>query len=486
MAKISNGNAITFDDVLILPSASDVIPSQVDTRTRLTRNITLNIPLMSAAMDTVTEARLAIALAQEGGLGVIHKNMSISDQCRQVEIVKRTANGVIKDPQTLRPDASVEQAREIMASKHISGLPVLDRQGRVLGIITHRDLRFEHRKTLPVSEVMTRDNLVTARPGTSLEKARDILYKNKVEKLLLIDAKRHLKGLITMKDIHQSQVFPHACKDSQGRLRVGAAVGALDFERAAALSSAGVDLIVVDTAHGHSKKVLELVRKIKKSFKVDVVAGNVGTREGAAALVKAGADAVKVGIGPGSICTTRIVTGIGVPQITAVMEAVAACRRARVPVIADGGIRYSGDVAKALVAGANAVMLGSLFAGTAESPGEVILVGGRSYKACRGMGSLGAMQLGSKDRYAQGDVAESAKLVPEGIEGRVPFKGPLSAVVHQFIGGLKATMHYTGSRTISELQKRGKFIRISHASIVESHPHDVTITKEAPNYSSGS
>jgi IMP dehydrogenase len=482
MIKKIVSEAITFDDVLILPELSSVIPSSVNTETKLSRNISLNIPLLSSAMDTVTETRLAITLAQEGGLGIIHKNMSIEEQCRMVESVKRSANGVIFDPITLSPTASVEEARNIMAERQISGLPVVDDHMKVLGIITNRDLRFHYKGKTKVREVMTRE-LLTSPPGTSLEKARNILYKNKIEKLILTDRQKKLKGLITIKDIHLSEQFPHACKDKQGRLRVGAAVGAVDEQRIEALAKTPVDVIVVDTAHGHSKKVLEMVRKIKKIFKGDVIAGNVATTEGAKALVEAGADAVKVGIGPGSICTTRIVTGVGVPQITAILNAVKACAPKNIPVIADGGIRYSGDIAKALVAGASSVMLGSLFAGTEESPGEEILIGGRKYKSCRGMGSLGAMQLGSKDRYSQGDVKESSKLVPEGIEGRVPCKGPLSQVVHQLIGGVKASMHYVGAKSIASLQKKGKFVKVSAVSTRESHPHDVTITKEAPNYS---
>jgi len=474
---------ITFDDVLILPAASSVTPSDVETSSKLTQNISLQIPFLSAAMDTVTESRLAIALAQQGGMGVIHKNLSVEAQCKEVESVKRSANGVISNPLTLNPNETVDKAWEIMKYRHISGLPVIDKNGKLQGIITNRDLRFEHSKSTKVKDMMTTQNLVTATLGTSLKKARDILYKNKVEKLLLVDKQKKLKGLITMKDIHQSEKFPLACKDKNGRLRVAAAVGVLDFERAEALIKTGVDALVVDTAHGHSKKVAEIIYKIKRKYKkIDVIAGNVATKEAAQFLIDAGADAIKIGIGPGSICTTRIVTGVGVPQITAIMNAAEACNKAGVSLIADGGIRYSGDVSKAIVAGASCVMLGSLFAGTEESPGEIVLIGGRSYKTCRGMGSLAAMQLGSKDRYSQGDVTKTSKLVPEGIEGRVPYKGGLDQMIHQFVGGLKATMHYVGGKNISELQKRGKFIQISSSTVKENHPHDVTITKEAPNY----
>jgi IMP dehydrogenase len=474
---------ITFDDVLILPGHSSVTPSDVDVSSQLTKNIRLKIPFLSAAMDTVTESRLAISLAQQGGIGVIHKNLSIEGQCKEVEIVKRSANGVISNPITLRPDDTVDKAWEIMKTRHISGLPVLNENRIVQGIITNRDLRFEHQKNRKVKDMMTSKNLVVAAPGTSLEKARDILYKNKVEKLILVDKKNKLKGLITMKDIHQSEKYPDACKDENGRLRVMAAVSVLDFERAEALIKIGVDALVVDTAHGHSVKVAEIIKKIKKKYKdVEIIAGNVATKEGAQFLIDAGADAIKVGIGPGSICTTRIVTGVGVPQISAIMKAAEACKKAGVALIADGGIRYSGDVSKAIVAGASCVMLGSLFAGTEESPGEIILIGGRSYKTCRGMGSLAAMELGSKDRYSQGDVSKTSKLVPEGIEGRVPYKGNLDQMIHQFVGGLKATMHYVGGKNIKELQKKGKFIQISSSTVKENHPHDVIITKEAPNY----
>jgi IMP dehydrogenase len=480
---------ITFDDVLLEPGYSEILPRDVDVRTRLTARIALNIPLLSSPMDTVTEAELAIALAQEGGLGVIHKNMSVEEQTREVDKVKRSENGIIVDPITLPPDATVGQAREIMSGHNISGVPITV-DGHLRGILTRRDLRFLESNELKIEEVMTRENLVTAPADTTLEEADRILTRNKVEKLLLVDDLFRLKGLITIKDIDKMQRYPHACKDARGRLRVGAAVGVHDHERVASLIEAGVDLLVVDSAHGHSRNVVETVRRIKRDHDIDVVAGNVATAEGATALADAGADAVKVGIGPGSICTTRVVSGVGVPQITAIAH----CSKAvgeRVSLIADGGIRYSGDITKALAAGAHCVMIGGLFAGLAESPGETIIFRGRSFKSYRGMGSLTAMSRGSHERYRQdaakpadGKPAAVAKFVPEGVEGRVPYKGPLSDFVFQLVGGLKAGMGYCGTRTIEEMRTRARFIQVTHASVQEGHPHDIVITQEAPNYSS--
>src|SRR3954451_20773058 len=483
-------DAITFDDVLLIPARSDFVPAEADTHTRLTRAIELNIPLISAPMDTVTEAELAIALAQEGGLGVIHKNMSIEDQTREVDKVKRSENGIIVDPTTLPPTATVSQAREIMSGHNISGVPITV-GGKLRGILTRRDLRFLESNDLRIDEVMTKENLVTAPADTSLEEADRILTKNKVEKLLLVDDDYRLKGLITIKDIDKLHRYPNACKDARGRLRVGAAVGVHDYERIASLLEAGVDLLVVDSAHGHSKNVIETVRRIKHDYDIEVVAGNVATAEGTRALIEAGADAVKVGIGPGSICTTRVVSGVGVPQVTAIYQSAKAAA-GKVPIIADGGIRYSGDITKAIAAGAHCVMIGGLFAGLAESPGETIIYRGRSFKSYRGMGSLGAMAKGSHERYrqeagrAQGEGKSSSpqKLVPEGVEGRVPYKGPMADFVVQLVGGLRAGMGYCGSRTIEELRTRTRFIQVTGASVLESHPHDIVITQEAPNYSS--
>ncbi len=474
---------ITFDDVLLEPAYSDVLPRDVDVRTQLTRNIRLNLPIVSSPMDTVTESDLAIALAQEGGIGVIHKNLSIADQTNEVDKVKRSENGIITDPITLPPDETVGNARRIMEQHKISGVPITV-NGFLKGILTRRDLRFLADNNQRLSEVMTKDNLVTGSEHTTLEAAERILTENKVEKLLLVDDKYRLKGLITIKDIDKLANFPNACKDPRGRLRVGAAVGVHDYERAESLIRAGVDVLVVDSAHGHSSNVLETVAAIKRTHEIDVIAGNVATAEGARALVKAGADAVKVGIGPGSICTTRIISGVGVPQVTAIYEAVRGADGA-VPVIADGGIRYSGDVAKALAAGAHSVMLGSLLAGLAESPGQTIIYKGRSFKTYRGMGSIGAMMAGSKDRYRQ-DGGGRDKLVPEGVEGRVPYKGPLAPFVFQLVGGLRAGMGYCGARNIEELRTRTRFILVSAAAVQESHPHDIAITQEAPNYSSRS
>ena len=492
-------DAITFDDVLLLPRRSDFIPADADVRTRLTRNIEINIPLLSAPMDTVTESALAIALAQEGGIGIIHKNLSVSAQAREVEKVKRSENGVIADPVTLPPSANIGEARRIMREYNVSGIPIVDapagqpgepasRAGseghaaRVLGILTRRDLKYQDDDSRRVDEVMTKTNLITAPPNTSLEEAERILYREKVEKLLLVDEQGRLAGLITMRDLDKLHQFPQASKDARGRLRVGAAVGVGQFERVEALISAGVDVVVVDTAHGHSRNVLETVRGIKQRWKIDVIAGNVATAEGARDLIDAGVDAVKVGIGPGSICTTRVVSGVGVPQISAVMNAVSAAEPEGVPVIADGGIRMSGDITKAIAAGASACMLGSLFAGLDESPGETVIHQGRRYKTYRGMGSMGAMIQGSADRYGQKSDSGRGKLVPEGVEGRIPYRGPLSDFVYQLVGGLRAGMGYCGTKTIGELQREARFCRVSAAGMIESHPHDLTITKEAPNY----
>jgi IMP dehydrogenase len=475
---------LTFDDVLLVPAESAVLPRDTDIKTRLTERIELNIPLLSSAMDTVTESRTAIAMAQEGGMGFIHRNMTVAAQAAQVEKVKKFESGMITDPITVRPDQMIAEAREIMHKYGISGLPVTQ-NGRLVGILTNRDLRFEKRLDRPVSEVMTKENLVTARPGVDLDEAKEILHRHRIEKLLVVDEKFHLKGLITVKDIEKKTQFPSACKDAGGRLRVGAAVGVGpdSEERVEALVKAGVDVIVVDTAHGHSKNVLDSVRFIRRRHPdLNLLAGNVATEEGTSALIEAGVNGVKVGVGPGSICTTRVVSGVGVPQITAIASCAKAAARHNTPVISDGGIKYSGDITKALAAGAHTVMIGSLFAGTEESPGETILYQGRTYKVYRGMGSLGAMKEGSKDRYGQGDVDEEAKLVPEGIEGQVPYKGSLSFNIHQLVGGLRAGMGYLGCRTVTELRAKARFIRITMAGLKEGHVHDVFITKEAPNY----
>jgi len=473
---------ITFDDVLLEPGYSDALPSDVDVRTQLSRNIRINIPILSSPMDTVTESELAIALAQEGGLGVIHKNMSIALQTREVDKVKRSANGIIPDPVTLPPDETVGNARRIMEQQNISGVPITV-NGFLRGIMTRRDLRFLADNNQRISEVMTKDGLVTAPEDTTLVEAERILTENKVEKLLLVDENYKLKGLITIKDIDKLMNFPNACKDQRGRLRVGGALGVHDYERAESLIRAGVDVLVVDSAHGHSGNVIETVRQIKRRFGIEVIAGNVATAEGAKALVEAGADAVKVGIGPGSICTTRVISGVGVPQVTAIYQAAQGIAGQGVPVLADGGIRYSGDIVKALAAGGHAVMIGGLFAGLAESPGQTILYKGRTFKTYRGMGSLGAMGAGSGDRYRQ-EGMHAGKLVPEGVEGRVPYKGQLAPFVYQLVGGLRAGMGYCGTRNIEELRTRTRFILVSPASVQESHPHDIAITQEAPNYSS--
>ena len=477
---------ITFDDVLLEPAYSDVLPREADVRTQLTRNIRLNIPILSSPMDTVTESELAIALAQEGGMGIIHKNMSIPQQTREVDKVKRSENGIITDPITLPPDETVGTARRIMEQQNVGGVPITV-NGYLKGILTRRDLRFLTDNNQRLSEVMTKAKLVTAPENTTLEAAERILTENKVEKLLLVDEKYKLKGLITIKDIDKLINFPQATKDKRGRLRVGAAVGVFDFERAESLIKAAVDVLVVDSAHGHSKNVLETVKEIKRSFDIEIIAGNIATAEGARALVDAGADAVKVGIGPGSICTTRVISGVGVPQITAIYHAAQGIKDRSVSLIGDGGIRYSGDITKAIAAGAHGVMIGGLFAGLSESPGQMIIYKGRSFKTYRGMGSLGAMMAGSGDRYQQEQQnrsSDTGKLVPEGVEGRVPYKGPLSDFVYQLVGGLRAGMGYCGTRTIEELRTRTRFIQISGASMQESHPHDIHITQESPNYSS--
>jgi IMP dehydrogenase len=476
---------VTFDDVLLEPGYSELVPADTDVSTQLTRNIRLSMPILSSPMDTVTESDMAVAMAQEGGLGVIHKNMTPEAQALQVERVKRAEHGVIVDPVTLPPEATAAQARDIMEEKNIGGVPVT-RDGKLLGILTRRDLRFLPSTDTPVSEVMTKVNLVTASEDTTLEQAQRLLLINKVEKLLLVDENYQLKGLITIKDIDKNLRYPRAAKDTRGRLRVGAAIGVGDYERAALLIEKGVDVLCVDSAHGHSRNVIETVKELKRRWTIDVVAGNVATTEGARDLVRAGADAVKVGIGPGSICTTRIIAGIGVPQLTAIANAVKATAGTDIPIIADGGIRYSGDITKALAAGAHCVMLGGLLAGLDESPGEVVLFQGRRFKRYRGMGSLGAMVKGSSERYRQSshdDGKGPSKLVPEGVEGRVAYKGSLPVLLYQLIGGLRAGMGYCGVRTIAELRTEARFIQVSPATVRESHPHDITIVEEAPNYS---
>jgi IMP dehydrogenase len=490
--------ALTFDDVLLLPARSDVIPTDANTQTQLTRNIGLNIPIISAAMDTVTESHMAIALAQQGGLGIIHRNLSIEQQADEVDKVKRSESGMIVDPVTMSPDQKVSEALEVMRKYKISGVPITKNK-KLVGILTNRDLRFETRFDIAISQVMTKEELITVPVGTTLQEAEKILHQHRVEKLLVVDEAYNLKGLITVKDIQKKLKYPIAAKDSHGRLRVGAAIGASGdyLERAEELVKENVDVLAVDSAHGHSSRVLEAVKKIKSRFpEVDLIAGNVGTFDGACELARAGADAIKVGIGPGSICTTRVVTGSGVPQITAIAESYRATKDAAVPVIADGGIKYSGDITKAIAAGASAVMIGSMFAGTDESPGELILYQGRTYKAYRGMGSLGAMAAGSSDRYFQSTSGEAsaaipdmvadpnrlAKLVPEGVEGRVPYRGSVAMILYQMVGGLKSGMGYCGCATLPELVQKTRFIRISSAGLRESHVHDVMITREAPNY----
>jgi IMP dehydrogenase len=492
--------ALTFDDVLLLPAHSGVVPANTNTQTQLSRNIRLNIPIISAAMDTVTESHMAIAMAQQGGLGIIHRNLTIDQQANEVDKVKRSESGMIVDPVTMSPDAKVSDALDVMQKYHISGVPITLTDGKLVGILTNRDLRFETRFDIPISQVMTKKNLITVPVGTTLEQAEEILHEHRVEKLLVVDDKYILKGLITVKDIQKKLKYPGAAKDDKGRLRVSAAIGATgDFlERAQELAKAKVDVLAIDSAHGHSALVLEAVKKVKAKLpEVELIAGNVATFDGACDLVRAGVDGIKVGIGPGSICTTRIVTGVGVPQITAIAEATRATRDSGVPVIADGGIKYSGDISKALAAGASAVMIGSMFAGTDESPGELILYQGRTFKSYRGMGSLGAMAAGSSERYFQnsdGDASTATptmtgeepnrlgKLVPEGIEGRVPYRGSVAMIVHQMVGGLKSGMGYCGCQTVAELQQKARFVRISAAGLRESHVHDVMITREAPNY----
>jgi IMP dehydrogenase len=482
---------LTFDDVLLQPGESDVVPSRVNTITRMTRNVELSIPLLSSAMDTVTEARMAIAMARQGGIGVLHRNLSLEDQASQVDLVKRSESGMITNPVTCSPDDTLREVDALCGRYRISGLPVVDAEGVLVGIVTNRDMRFVTDPSVKVREVMTKMPLISAPVGVSKDEALALLQRHKVEKLPLVDDHGRLRGLITVKDFTKSEQYPNAAKDAQGRLRVAAAVGVGDdaYKRARALIDAGVDVVIVDTAHGHQRAVLEMVAQLKKDTTTDIVGGNIATYAGAKALVEAGADAVKVGVGPGAICTTRIVAGVGVPQITAVMEAARACRPAGVPVIADGGIQYSGDIAKAIVAGADTVMLGGLLAGSEESPGDLIFINGKQFKTYRGMGSLGAMQSRgqaksySKDRYFQQDVTED-KLVPEGVEGQVPYRGPLARVAHQLIGGLRAAMGYVGAETIPDLQDKGQLIRITAAGLKESHPHDIQMTVEAPNYHS--
>ncbi len=478
--------ALTFDDVLLEPAESEVLPGTVDTRSRVTRNVMLGIPLLSAAMDTVTEAPLAIVMAQAGGIGIVHKNMSIEEQANTVRTVKKFESGMVINPVTIAPNARLADALALMDRHGIHGIPVTEEpSNKLVGILTNRDVRFATDNDQPVSELMTKKDLVTVKEGCSLEEAKRLLHKHRIEKLLVVDDDYHCIGLITVKDIEKAQNYPNACKDDQGRLRVGAAtsVGPDGLARAEALIDAGVDVLVVDTAHGHSRGVLDAINEIKRrSNYTQVIGGNVATRDGAKALIEAGADAVKVGIGPGSICTTRMVAGVGVPQMTAILDAVSVARDYDIPVIADGGIKYSGDLAKAIAAGADCAMIGSLLAGTEESPGEVFLYQGRSYKAYRGMGSLGAMGRGSADRYFQQEVGDKLKLVPEGVEGRVPFKGPAGTVVHQLVGGLRAAMGYTGSATIREMQRKARFLRITGAGLRESHVHDVAIMREPPNY----
>ncbi|MEV7233335.1 IMP dehydrogenase [Streptomyces sp. NPDC051020] len=482
---------LTYDDVLLLPGASDMAPDQIDTSSYISKNVRVNIPLLSAAMDKVTEARMAIAMARQGGAGVLHRNLSIADQANQVDLVKRSESGMVTDPITVHPDATLRDADELCAKFRISGVPVTDAAGKLLGIVTNRDMAFESDRSRQVREVMTPMPLVTGKVGISGVDAMELLRRHKIEKLPLVDDAGVLKGLITVKDFVKAEQYPNAAKDKDGRLLVGAAVGVAGdaYERAQALIEAGVDFIVVDTAHGHSRLVSDMVAKIKSNSSVDVIGGNVATRDGAQALIDAGVDGIKVGVGPGSICTTRVVAGIGVPQVTAIYEASLAAKAAGVPVIGDGGLQYSGDIAKALVAGADTVMLGSLLAGCEESPGELLFINGKQFKSYRGMGSLAAMQSRgdrksfSKDRYFQEGVASDEKLVPEGIEGQVPYRGPLSAVVHQLTGGLRQSMFYVGGRTVPELQANGRFVRITSAGLKESHPHDIQMTVEAPNYS---
>lgn len=483
MKKKIIGEAVTYDDVLLIPAKSSVLPRNTILQTRLSKRIQLNIPLISAAMDTVTESEMSIAIAREGGIGIIHKNMTIERQAEEVDKVKRSESGMIQKPITLSPNKTVSEALEVMRKYSISGIPIVH-EGNLVGILTNRDLRFQPNLDLPVSEVMTSGNLITAPVGTTLEEAEIILQKYRIEKLPVVDKNGKLSGLITFKDIQKKKKYPNACKDKHGRLRVGAAVGVSPdtVDRVEALINSGVDVIVVDTAHGHSQGVIEMVKKLKSRFDIDIIAGNVATAEGTKDLIKAGADAVKVGVGPGSICTTRVIAGIGVPQVTAIMECAREASKLKTPIVADGGIKQTGDIAKAIAAGADSVMIGGLFAGVEESPGEKILYEGRSYKVYRGMGTVEAMKQGSKDRYFQDTEDDIQKFVPEGIEGRVPFKGNLADIIYQMVGGLRAAMGYCGCRSIQELKKKGKFVRMTEAGLRESHPHDVFITKEAPNY----
>lgn len=480
--------SFTFDDVLLRPAYSEVLPAAVNTATRITRTIKLGIPLVSSAMDTVTESYLAIAMAQNGGIGCIHKNMDIATQANEVRKVKKFESGMVVNPVTMMPDAPLSQALELMLHHGISGIPVIEKDGTLVGMLTNRDVRFAENMKQPVHELMTKENLITVTENVDREEARRLLHKHRIEKLIVVDKEYRCIGLITVKDIEKAEQYPNACKDDLGRLRVAAALGtgADSMERATALINAGVDIITVDTAHGHSRGVLDTVARIRKEFPdISIIGGNVATSEGAEALIKAGVDGVKVGIGPGSICTTRIVAGVGVPQLSAIMEAVSVCKKAGIPVIADGGIKFSGDLAKAIAAGADCAMIGSLLAGTEESPGEVILYQGRSYKSYRGMGSVGAMARGSADRYFQQDIKDSLKLVPEGVEGRVPFKGQVADVIHQLVGGLRSAMGYTGNATIADMQENCQFTRITSSGLRESHAHDITITREAPNYRAG-
>ena len=477
--------ALTFDDVLLEPGPSEVMPSQVSTKARLTREITLNIPILSSAMDTVTEAQMAIAMAQNGGIGVLHRNLSVEEQAEHVRRVKRFESGMVVNPLTLSPEATLDEAWKIMDERKISGFPVVEKNGRLVGILTNRDMRFATDGKQRVADLMTKENLVTVRPHASREEITKLLHQHRIERLIVVDGDYRCIGLITVKDIEKAQKYPHAAKDAEGRLRVAAAstVGNKGFERVEALIDAGCDVVVIDTAHGHSAQVLEQVTRIKKaSNSTQVIAGNIATFEGAKALIDAGADAIKVGIGPGSICTTRIVAGVGVPQLTAVMDAARAAKGSGAAIIADGGVKYSGDIAKALAAGADCVMIGSLLAGTDEAPGEIFMYQGRPYKSYRGMGSIGAMARGSADRYFQADVSEQMKLVPEGIEGQTPYKGPAGPILHQLVGGVRASMGYVGAPSIEELQKRARFVKITNAGLRESHVHDVKITREAPNY----
>jgi IMP dehydrogenase len=480
--------SLTFDDVLLKPAYSEILPLDADTKTKITKNIELNIPIISSAMDTVTESKLAIAIAQSGGMGCIHKNLSIKDQADEVRKVKKFESGIVINPLTITPDETLGDALQIMNKYGISGIPVVEKEGskKLVGILTNRDVRFATDKKQPVYELMTRDNLITAKNSISKSDAKQLLHKNKIERILIVDNNGNCIGLITGKDIEKSKQFPNACKDDSGRLRVAGAVGVGKdgFKRAEALIEAGIDVVIIDTAHGHSKGVMSSISEIKKAYpKIDLIAGNIATAEAAKALIGSGADAVKVGIGPGSICTTRIVAGVGYPQFSAILETVEMCNKLNVPLISDGGIRFSGDLAKAIAAGASCVMLGALLAGTEEAPGEIVLYKGRSYKTYRGMGSLGAMARGSADRYFQEDITDKLKLVPEGVEGRVPYKGHVSDVIHQLVGGLKSAMGYTGNKNIKEMRKNCSFVKITNSGLKESHPHSITITSESPNYS---